>query len=421
MQRHLRLKCGALALALCCVAPQAMAQTGEKILSGAATAHDTAVDALKSVKKFKPSDFKMALGNTATRKGLANLANAKISTALELSKSAHLPVLSVALDAAESGAEALGNLYEGNVTGAGTVALHSAVSKVTVAGGALAGGKLFAYVGAVAGAWVPVVGPVVGGVVGGVVGSVGGAVVSSVAMGSDSVKDWFSATTEGFFAKDKAWYSNLARQNRDDFLADQAQQAAIAKGEQEKARAARDYGYDTPAGSSDNSEIQFSASKLPDFELPAKAESDPGKTTPLFASNVTIEITSWVNPEFTGTEKFIIKEGEVSAYINEPVPTLGYANSGRREGAFKGKIEGNKITGTWSDRYHYNGLSNRCKSLTNNARTSIELILDQGGSITGKITGGTHIISTTGCPGGEVNRTDQVPPAILQGRWKADD
>ena len=420
MQRHIRLKCAALALALCFNAPQVMAQTGEKILSGAATAHDTAVDALKGIKKFKPSDFKMALGNNATRKVWANWVNGKIDAGLKISTTAHLPAVSTALEAAGSGAELLGHLYEGDATGAGTVVLHSAVSNVTVAGGALAGGKLFAYVGAVAGAWVPVVGPVAGSVVGGVVGSVGGAVVSSVAIGSDAVKDWFSATTESFFARDKAWYSNLARQNRDDFLAEQAQQAAIAKGEHEKARAAREYGYDVPAGSSDNSEIQFSAGKLPDVELPATAESDPGKGIPSIPPVATLEITSWVNPAFTGTEKFILNNGAVSAYYNGPVPIAPeYYTSGHREGAFKGRIEANTITGTWSDSFQYTFAKHPCSGpMYIDHKTNIEITLNNDGTITGKIIGGTENIKVIGCPSGANQHANTIPENALQGRWK---
>ena len=421
MQRHLRLKCGALALALCCVAPQAMAQTGEKILSGAATAHDTAADALKGIKKFKSSDFKMALGNTATRKVWANWFNGKIDAGLKISKAAHLPIVSAALEAAGSGAELLGNLYEGDTTGAGTVVLHSAVSNVTIAGGALAGGKLFAYVGAVAGAWVPVVGPVVGGVVGGVVGSVGGAVVSSVAMGSDSVKDWFSNTMDGFFAKDKAWYSNQARQNRNDFLADQAQQAAIAKGEQEKARAARDYGYDIPAGSSDNSETQFSAGKLPDFDLPAKAQSDPGKSIPLFPSNFSVEITSWATefPSFVFKENYIIKEGKVSAYINGPIDLTAAYQNGRREGAFKGEIEDNKITGRWADSiYSEFSLPGCTGKIMSKTQSQVELILNFDRSITGNVLGGSSESRMEGCPGIPPDQSSEISPYTLQGRWK---
>ena len=77
------------ALALSLAVTPVLALETKHAISGAATLHDTAIDALKGIKKFKPSDFSKTLGNTATRKGLANLANAKISTALELSKSAH--------------------------------------------------------------------------------------------------------------------------------------------------------------------------------------------------------------------------------------------------------------------------------------------------------------------------------------------
>ena len=424
MQRHIRLKYAALALALCFNAPQVMAQTGEKILSGAATAHDTAVDALKGIKKFKPSDFKMALGNNATRKVWANWVNGKIDAGLKISTTAHLPAVSTALEAAGSGAELLGHLYEGDATGAGTVVLHSAVSNVTIAGGALAGGKLFAYVGAVAGAWVPVVGPVAGGVVGGVVGSVGGAVVSSVAIGSDAVKDWFSATTESFFARDKAWYSNLARQNRGDFLAEQAQQAAIAKGEHEKAQAAREYGYDVPAGSSDNSEIQFSAGKLPDAELPATAESDPGKSIPLFPSNFTVEITSWATefPSFVFKEKYIIKEGEVSAYFNGPIDLTAAYQNGRREGAFKGKIENNRITGRWADSIYSEFSLPECTGkIRSKMQSQVELILNFDGSITGNVLGGSSESRMEGCPNIPPDQRSEISPHTLQGRWKLHD
>ena len=433
MKRFKPFKRVAIALPLCLSGPLVAAQSLDQLISVGATAQETANDTLQGIKKFKPTDFNRALGNNATRKVWANWVNSKVGSALEVSKSSRLPLIATALEAAESGAETLGNLYEGNLTGAGTVAVNTAVSKITVAGGAMAGGKLFAYVGAVAGAWVPVVGPVAGGVVGGVVGSVGGAVVTSVAIGSDSVTNWVSSTFEGFFAKDDAYYSKLAKQNRENFLteraetaaraqAERAQNAAIAKGEQAKAQAAREFGYDVRPGSSDNAEIQFSAGKLPDFEMPQPEASDPGKTTPLFASNFTVQITSWVNPEFTGTEKFIIKEGEVSAYINAPVPIAPeFYNSGRREGAFKGRIEANKITGTWADSFRYTfvpGKSNCAGPMLNTMKTQIELIMNQGGSVSGRIIGGTSQLKVSGCPNGEVNRTEQVPANTLQGEWK---
>lgn len=416
------LKCCILALPLCVGAPYALAETLDQGVAGVTAGQDTLLEILGKTKKFKPSFFPKALGNNAARNAVANSINMNIANTLAFSKKYNLPMVSQAADVLTSGVEALTRSYYGDFTGTGTVVLHSAVSKVTVAGAAMAGGKVFAYVGAVAGAWVPVVGPAVGGVVGGVVGSVGGAAVASYSIGSDAVKDWFSSKMESYFLKDEAYYENLAKQNREEYLADKAQQAAIAKGEQAKAQAAREFGYDLRPGSSDNAEIQFSAAKLPDFEMPQTEASDPGKTTPLFASNFTVQITSWVNPEFTGTEKFIIKEGEVSAYINAPVPIAPeYYTSGRREGAFKGRIEANKITGTWADSFRYTfvpGKSNCAGPMLNTMKTQIELILNQGGSVSGRIIGGTSQLKVSGCPNGEVNRTEQVPANTLQGEWK---
>jgi hypothetical protein len=231
---------------------------------------------------------------------------------------------------------------------------------------------------------------------------------------------------EGFFAKDKAWYSNLARQNRDDFLADQAQQAAIAKGEQEKARAARDYGYDTPAGSSDNSEIQFSASKLPDFELPAKAESDPGKSIPLLPSNATIEITSWANPQASVHETYVIREGQVSANFNGPLPvTSPHYTSMIREATFQGSIKDNTLTGTWSNqaRYVFSKFSGCNGMLFTSHDSKIEFILNIDGSMKGRIAAGSMSIrveaSGPDCP--YKNGSASVPEVTVQGRWKLRD
>lgn len=416
------LKCGMLVVPLCALAPYALAETLDQGVAGVTAGQDTLLDILGKTKKFKPSDFSRALGNNAARNAVANTINLNITNTLAISKKYNLPMVSQAAEVLTSGVEALTRSYYGDYTGTGTVVLHSAVSKVTVTGAAIAGGKVFAYVGAVAGAWVPVVGPAVGGVVGGVVGSVGGAAVASYSIGSDAVKDWFSSKMEGYFLKDKAYYSNLAKQNRDDYRLDQAQQAAIVKGEQEKAQAAREFGYDIGPGSGDNAEIQFSAGKLPDFALPQPGANDPGKTVPLFASNVTVQITSWVNPEFTATEKFIIKEGEVSAYFNGPVPILSeYYTSGRREGAFKGQIKDNIITGTWSDSFRYTVVPERggCSGpLFYTNKTQIELVMNQDGSVSGRIMGGSSQLKMSGCPNGEVNRTEQTLSYPLQGRWE---
>ena len=396
----------------------ALAVEAENALSVSTTVHDTAVDILKGVKKLKPSDFSTALGNNAARKAQANLINSKVASVLEVSKKYHIPALSNAMEFSGSGAELLGAAYEGDVSGAGVVILNAGISKVTVAGSAYVGGKLFASVGAAVGSSVPVVGTAAGAIVGGVVGSVGGAVLASLGADSETVKNWVENTVNGVFVKDKDYYTRLSKQNREDFLADQAQQAAITKGEQVKAKAATEYGYDVPAGSSDNSEVQFS-SKLPDFVLPDQNKPDPGKGVPLFPSNTVIEITSWVNPDYSGTETFIVEEGQVRAYFNGPVPTGGSAASGRREGAFKGKIEGNTITGNWSDRFQYDGLDSLCKgSIFNESHTDIELVLNIDGSVNGRILGGTQKVRVTGCPGGDVQRTDQTPPVNLQGRWK---
>ncbi len=294
MKRLKTFKRVAIALPLCLGAPLVAAQTLDQAISVGATAAETSVDALQGIKKFKPSDFNRALGNNATRKVWANWVNGKISSALEVAKTSRLPLLALGLEAAESGAEALGNLYEGNLTGAGAIAVNTAVTNITVTGGAIAGGKLFAYVGAVAGAWVPVVGPVAGGVVGGVVGSVGGAVVASVAIGSDSVTNWVGSTFEG------------------------------------------------------------------------------------------------------------------------------YSASGRRVGKFTGRIEGNQISGTWVDSFRFDGLvnSNCTGSVLMNGNTNIELTLNARGSMTGRIIGGNQKVRVTGCPDDDVNRTDTIPPATLQGRWK---
>ncbi len=387
-------------------------------LSVSSTVHDTAADILKGVKKLKPSDFSTALGNNAARKAQANLINSKVASALAISEKYHIPVLSNALEFSGSGAELLGATYEGDVSGAGAVILNAGISKVTVAGSAYVGGKLFASVGAAVGSSVPVVGTAAGAIVGGVVGSVGGAVLASMGADSEAVKNWVDNTVNGVFAKDKDYYTRLAKQNRDDFLADKAQEAAIAKGELAKVKAASEYGYDVPAGSSDNSEVQFSA-KLPDIVLADQTKSDPGKGVPLFPSNTVIEVTSWVDPQYSGQETFIIEEGQVRAYFNGPVPTGGSAASGRREGRFDGRIEGNVITGSWSDRFQYDGLVSLCKgSIFNDSRIDIELTLNIDGSVNGQILGGTQKVRVTGCPGGDVQRTDPTPANKLQGRWK---
>lgn len=410
-----------IALSLFLAATPTLADTLEKAVSGVTAAQDTLLDTLGSTKKFKPSDFSRALGNNSARNAWASTINQNVKKTLELSKKYNLPMVSQAADVATSGLEAVTRAYYGDYTGTGTVVLHTAVSKVTVTGAAIAGGKVFAYVGAVAGAWVPVVGPVAGGVVGGVVGSVGGAVLASMAIGSDAAKEWFDKTMEGFFVRDKAYYGALAKQNREDYLLDQAQQAAIVKGEQDKARAARDYGYDIPAGSSDNSEIQFSAGKLPDFALPQPAASDPGKSIPFFASNFTVQITSWATdfPAFVFNEKYIIKEGEVSAYFNGPMDLTAAYQNARREGAFKGQIKDNVITGQWKDSiYSEFSLPTCTGKIISKMQSTVELTLNFDGSVSGQVLGGSSQSTLSGCPGIPPTQNEAISPYTLQGRWK---
>ena len=411
-----------LAIAFLLVAQSTFAVDSASVITNTSTALDAGMSSLAGAKWLKARNYSSAAGNNALRKALANQANTALRSLKGMSEKYKLPLLSTAVQLSDTGATILGSLSEGDLSGAGSELVSTGVSTLTVTAGAAAGGKLFASAGALIGSTVPVVGTAAGAVIGGVVGSVGGAVLTSV--GYDAyLKDWVKSSAEGAMTP-PVDYVALAKQSREAFEQQQQENASRERSEDEKNQAANRFGYDKSTASSDASEVQLAQPK-PDIVLPQSASSDPGKGIPLFPSNATISSISWIDSpddQLKANQTYLLKEGAVLGQMTAGLDVQDCKI--RLEGNYAGTIRDNAITGGWSIRIttHCTPSSNGCiTSGYSTIESHEEVAFHLGGTLSGRVTGGSHNEKTTvsGCKEGKsYSSSGKVDPMPIRGTWK---
>jgi hypothetical protein len=399
-----------------------------QVMSGASTGFDAGSAFLNNVKALKPRDFSLEAGNNAARKALANQANSALTIVKNISAKYGLPLLSATVQFSETGGNVLGNMYEGNVSGAGVELTNTAASNLTVAAGAAAGGKIFASAGALVGSSVPVVGTAAGAIVGGVVGTVGGAVLTS--FGYDAyLKDWVKGSAESVL-EPPVDYVEKARQARAEFLRQQQEDAARQRSEAEKKQAENRYGYDIVAGSSDEREAQLAANPLPDIVVPQQeqAGSDPGKGIQVIPSLATIQALVTVEGNdiaktLKSSETYVFRDGVVSGTLSNNFDISGCKI--QSQGSYAGTVRDNVITGEWTlKNVSHCAAQNAagCVISGNNVSRINEVItFNIDGTLNGRITGGNMSGTSTvsGCEGGGTHHTSsKYDPMAVRGTWR---
>jgi len=414
--------CQYFALGFLLAAQSAFAVDTAAVITNTSTAVDAGMASLGGAKWFKARDYSSVLGNNSLRKAVANRANAVIGSIKGMSEKIKLPLLSTTVQLSDVLGNVFGSLSAGDVSGAGSELVNTGVSTLSVTAGAAVGGKLFASAGALVGSAVPVVGTAAGAVVGGVVGSVGGAVLTS--MGYDAyLKEWVKNTAEGAMTA-KVDYVALAKESRESFEQQQQENANRARSEEEKNQAASRFGYDKSTGYSDAGEVQLSPSTPTLDSLPANSSAGTG--IPLFPSNATISAVAWVGGgqelEVKSNQTLFLKEGAVLGQMTMGIDAQDCKV--RIEGSYAGTIRDNAMKGVWSLKTttHCSPNSSGC-AVSGNSRIESheELVFHLGGTLSGRVTGGSHSDqgAVSGCKDANTYSTSgKVDPMPINGTWK---
>ena len=415
--------CQYFALGFLLAAQSAFAVDTAAVITNTSTAVDAGMASLGGAKWFKARDYSSVLGNNSLRKAVANRANAVIGSIKGMSEKIKLPLLSTTVQLSDVLGNVFGSLSAGDVSGAGSELVNTGVSTLSVTAVAALGGKLFASAGALVGSAVPVVGTAAGAVVGGVVGSVGGAVLTS--MGYDAyLKEWVKSTTE-WAVTAPVDYVALAKESRQSFEQQQQENANRARSEEEKKQAASRFGYDKSTGYSDAGEVQL-APNAPSFGSLPSGNSSAGSGIPLFPSNATISAVAWVGggqeSEIKSSQMFFLKEGAVLGQMTAAMDVQDCKV--RIEGSYAGTIRDNAMKGVWSLKTttHCSPNSSGC-AVSGNSRIESheELVFHLGGTLSGRVTGGSHSDqgAVSGCKDANTYSTSgKVDPMPINGTWK---